>query len=237
MTRLSWTPSIEAEAVVSYSQNAEDVRLWRVFRGEKVGFYVDVGAADPSIGSVTRLFYDRGWSGLNVEPSPAFEALRDARPRDVNVQAAVGELEGRVPFYVTYPDLGMSTLDLEAHAYVQEAVERVEEITVQKTRLATILDEYARQRTTHFLKVDVEGAELQVFRGALETLRRHRPTVWFEHGAGSSDHYGTTAADVHRLLVGEVGLRIFDADGTGPYSEARFEAVFNEPMWSFVAHP
>jgi hypothetical protein len=61
--------------------------------------------------------------------------------------------------------------------------------------------------------------------------------VWFEHGAGASDRYGTTAANVHRLLVGDVGLRIFDADGSGPYSEAEFDAVFSEPMWSFVAHP
>jgi hypothetical protein len=87
-----------------------------------------------------------------------------------------------------------------------------------------------------FLKIDVEGAELQVLQGALETLRRHRPIIWFEHGTGGAEHYGTKPADVHRLLTGEVGMRIFDADGEGPYSEADFDAVFTQRMWSFVAH-
>jgi hypothetical protein len=83
----------------------------------------------------------------------------------------------------------------------------------------------------------VEGAEREVFEGAIETLRRHRPVVWFEHGAGGADHYGTTPADVHALLVDEAGLRIFDSDGHGPYSRPEFEAVFTEPMFNFVARP
>ena len=47
------------------------------------GFYVDVGAADPEELSVTRAFYERGWSGINVEPRDEyFEKLILARPRD-----------------------------------------------------------------------------------------------------------------------------------------------------------
>jgi hypothetical protein len=34
------------------------------------GFYIDIGAGDPSIDSVTKLFYDDGWHGINVEPNP-----------------------------------------------------------------------------------------------------------------------------------------------------------------------
>ncbi|MGH3133701.1 MAG: FkbM family methyltransferase [Gaiellaceae bacterium] len=146
-----------------------------MFRDVEVGFYVDVGAGEPSEGSVTRLFYDRGWSGINVEPGPAFEALSSARARDVNIQAAVGESEGEVPFYLTYPDLGMSTLDLEAHAHVPEAIERYEEVSVPEHRLETILREHAEGRTIHFLKVDVEGAERDVL--ASSDWRSFRPIV------------------------------------------------------------
>ena len=53
---------------VSYAQNFEDVMLWRALREVTHGFYIDVGAADPDSDSVTRAFYDRGWSGINVEP-------------------------------------------------------------------------------------------------------------------------------------------------------------------------
>ena len=45
--------------------------LARVFAGRRTGFYVDVGAADPVNLSVTKWFYDLGWSGLNIEPNQA----------------------------------------------------------------------------------------------------------------------------------------------------------------------
>jgi FkbM family methyltransferase len=158
-----WSPSFStSDPIVSYSQNAEDIRLWRVFGTIENGFYVDIGAADPHVDSVTRLFYEHGWSGINVEPSPCFEALSEARTRDVNLRIAIGGSDGSVPFFLTYPYLGMSTVDLSAHANVPEAIERVEEIAVPQRRLDSILREHAADRTIHFLKVDVEGAEPQV---------------------------------------------------------------------------
>ena len=191
---------------------------------------VDVGCHQ---GEILREMVRLAPEGRHVafEPVPSSHArLASEFPRVDVRQAAASDTDGESEFTVV-PDLP-SHSGLRERSY--PGTPRLEKISVRTERLDSALPE---DFAPDFLKVDVEGAELQVFRGALETLRRHRPTVWFEHGAGSSDHYGTTAADVHRLLVGEVGLRIFDADGTGPYSEARFEAVFNEPMWSFVAHP
>jgi hypothetical protein len=40
--------------------------LNRVFAGLTTGFCADVGAADPLNLSVTKWFYDLGWSGLNI---------------------------------------------------------------------------------------------------------------------------------------------------------------------------
>ena len=80
--------------ITSYAQNFEDVMLSRAFPGAS-GFYVDVGANDPDIDNVSRTFYERGWSGINLEPlGPQFELLKQRRPRDVNLQIAVGEAEG-----------------------------------------------------------------------------------------------------------------------------------------------
>jgi len=158
-----WSPSFSGgEPIISYSQNAEDIRLWRVFRTIENGFYVDIGAADPYVDSVTHLFYEHGWSGINVEPSPCFEAISEARKRDVNLRIAIGESEGSVPFFLTYPYLGMSTVDPSVHAHVPKAIERIEEIAIPQRCLVSILQEHAADRTIHFLKVDVEGAELQV---------------------------------------------------------------------------
>ena len=54
---------------VSYAQNFEDVMLWRALKHISNGFYIDVGAWSPDIDSVTRIFYEHGWRGVNVEPN------------------------------------------------------------------------------------------------------------------------------------------------------------------------
>src|SRR3712207_1823525 len=104
-----WVPPPAASPIpVSYSQNAEDIRLARVFTAER-GFYVDVGAGDPTAGSLTKLFYDRGWSGINVEPGPMFERLLVERPRDVNLNVAVAATAGRHDLWISRPHWGLTT--------------------------------------------------------------------------------------------------------------------------------
>lgn len=81
---------------ISYASNFEDVLLWRALGQIENGFYVDVGAVDPVDHSVTKVFYDAGWHGINVGPSPvAHRALAQHRPRDVNLAVAF-EVEAAV---------------------------------------------------------------------------------------------------------------------------------------------
>src|SRR5437016_8733750 len=76
--------------------------LARVFAGRTDGFYVDVGAGDPSYLSVTKWFYDLGWSGINIEPNRAlFANLAAARPRDINLDYAAGAKSGTAEFFET----------------------------------------------------------------------------------------------------------------------------------------
>jgi len=51
---------------IYYAQNFEDVMLWRALKHIKNGFYIDIGAWDPVIDSVSNLFYENGWRGINV---------------------------------------------------------------------------------------------------------------------------------------------------------------------------
>ena len=48
---------------VSYAQNFEDVMLWRALKHVENGFYVDIGAQDPLVDSVSLAFYEHGWQG------------------------------------------------------------------------------------------------------------------------------------------------------------------------------
>jgi len=102
---------MSAGRFVSHAQFGEDVRLWRALGHIATGRYVDVGAQDPDLDSVTRAFYDRGWSGVNVEPVPAYAArLRERRPRDVTLAVALAERPGNLALHV-FPATGLSTLD------------------------------------------------------------------------------------------------------------------------------
>lgn len=150
---------------ISYAQNFEDVMLWRALQHVPQGFYIDVGANDPEVDSVTKAFYDRGWQGINIEPVPQwFMRLEQERPRDVNLQVAVGAEAGEMVFYEV-PSTGLSTGRSEiARAHEADRGYALRERIVQVETLTSI---YQRLGATpvHFLKVDAEGFEEEVLEG------------------------------------------------------------------------
>ncbi len=53
-------------ARVSYARNREDIILEDYFPDIKQGIYVDIGATHPIKASATKLFYQKGWHGIDV---------------------------------------------------------------------------------------------------------------------------------------------------------------------------
>ncbi len=51
------------------------------------------------------------------------------------------------------------------------------------------------------IKIDVEGGELLVLEGAIETLKKHKPVVIFGHGLDASDFYGSTPEKLYELFA------------------------------------
>lgn len=161
--------------LISYAQNLEDVLLQRVFAGVKRGTYVDVGAGDPVIDSVTKAFYDRKWSGLNIEPNPsALARLEAARPKDVNLGCAVGAESGTVTFYTVTGFEELSTTDAATVAEYRKAGRNVTEASVEMRTLSELLEEQDLE-PIHFLKLDLEGGEGPAIAGL--DLIVHRPWV------------------------------------------------------------
>lgn len=64
-----------ATPFTSYSGNHEDVLLHRLFARDD-GFFVDVGAGHPVLGSITKALSDRGWTGIDIAPRPEVPPLR-----------------------------------------------------------------------------------------------------------------------------------------------------------------
>jgi FkbM family methyltransferase len=150
---------------ISYAQNFEDVMLWRALKRIKRGFYVDVGANDPDLDSVTKAFYERGWRGINVEPVPEWaEKLREKRPEDVNLQVAAAAETGELMLY-ELPGTGLSTsrISIATRGAAVHGMQLVERLV----RADTLTAICSRVGVTpiHFLKIDVEGAERDVLEG------------------------------------------------------------------------
>lgn len=148
---------------ISYAQNFEDVILWRALKHIHNGFYVDIGAQDPVIDSVSRGFYENGWRGVSVEPTPSYwEKLRQNRPDELVVQAAVGESADIIKFY-SFPATGLSTANADVAQQHKDNGFVCEELTVKTISLASILDGF-QDRPIHWMKIDVEGMEGSVLR-------------------------------------------------------------------------
>ena len=193
--------------MVSYAQNYEDVVLARAFHDVACGFWIDVGAMHPTWDSVTKHFYDRGWSGINVEPSSAHHALLVAeRPRDTNLRVALGSAPGRAVLHHV-AETGLSSLDAAVIESATRDGRAVVDETVEVTTLAAICREHVRGEVD-FLKVDVEGHEAEVLRGG--DWARFRPRVVLVESTRPNSTEQVHGAWEPILLEAEYRFALFD---------------------------
>jgi FkbM family methyltransferase len=212
-----------------------DSRLIRCLIGWSLGpgsCCIDVGAHSGGVLAEIVRVAPRGHH-LAYEPLPHLAEELSARFPGVDVRcAAVSDHAGEASFArvrAAEPWSGLVFRPLPGNVEPD-----VEEITVRLEALDEALPEGF---VPDLIKIDVEGGEEQVMRGALRTLREHHPTVIFEHGYGAANAYGTEPDDIFGLIVQEAGLRIFDLDGDGPYGLEHFKrAYFSSERVNWVAH-
>lgn len=164
----------QSSAFISFSANHEDVLLNRLFGERQTGFYIDVGAAHPMFENDTKALYDRGWSGINIEPNKSFfEVLAAERPRDCNLNIAVSDVAGEMLFFEV-TGTGLSTCDPDEAGRAREKGFEIVERRVKTETLRDLL-EAARPPAIDLLKIDVEGFEPNVIRS--NDWNRFRPDV------------------------------------------------------------
>jgi FkbM family methyltransferase len=166
-----------------------------------------------------------------IEPLPHLaEKLRESFPTAEVLNVALSDTAGESPFVHVIGDPGWSGLKRTQSVSGRP----IETIMVKTCRLDDVIPHNV---TIDFIKIDVEGAELQVLKGASHTIQRCSPCIVFEHGLGAADQYGTTPNAVHDLLTGW-GLRIFCIDGSGPLSRDEFVSIYERhAMVNFLAKP
>jgi FkbM family methyltransferase len=231
---------------ISYSNNAEDIVLKRLFGSQGFGRYIDVGASFPSLGSVTKIFYDDGWSGVNIEPAPnEYEQLVASRPRDINLRVAVSNFIGSADLYLGLPEqYGLGTLDPDVAK--NSLGEEATSISVPVTTLAQIVETYVTG-PIDFLKIDVEGLEYEVIAGA--DWRSFRPRVVVVEATAPNSTKGTHEGWEQILLEAGYACALFEGLNRFYAQTSDFEAIsllsvaanvhdkyVSFDMWSVMKH-
>jgi FkbM family methyltransferase len=164
---------------ITFSSWGEDQMLAYLFMDKDDGFYVDVGAYHPLVDSNTKLLFDRGWSGINIDCNPATIACYNClRPGDVNLNVAISKTEGLVRYFMFGDRASSNTISPEFKQNIirGQHVEVEKELEIQSFTLKSILEKYLpAHREIDFLNVDVESVDLEVLQS--NDWESYRPLV------------------------------------------------------------
>ncbi|CAN7203507.1 FkbM family methyltransferase [Phenylobacterium sp. LjRoot219] len=180
---------------------------------EGPGNVVDVGTNIGVVAaSLARHLGSRG-RVLAFEPSPTTTLIAAATLalnglENVSlIQAAAGDLDGEITFHATPGNSAIASTRNHGFTHLNSW----QEITVPSRRLDSM-----DLGSVLLIKIDVEGHELNVLRGAIETLHRARPITVYEYTPIAAPTHGWTAEDSVALF-----------SGLGPY---RFTALTEPPV-------
>lgn len=173
---------------------------------------------------------------MAFEPRP--DAARQLRAEYPNVtvhEVALAAETGESPFTLVVTNPAYSGLKPRRY----DRPEQTETITVPIQRLDDLVPD---DLPVAFVKIDVEGGEVGVLQGGVETLRRWKPIVAFEHGGGwTTEQYGTHSGMLYDVLHG-AGLQISLLDdwlhGRPPLTPEGFvHSMHVGHEYFFLAHP
>jgi len=163
-------------AHVSHSQEGEDMVLRRVFHEQPTGFYIDVGAHHPERYSNTAYFYWRGWSGITIDATPGVKEQFDLfRPRDINIEAAIGRRETNRTFYqFNEPSLNSFDAALAERWNQYKNYRIVAKTTVRTITLNEVLAQHlSPHQHIDFMSIDIEGLDLEALQS--NDWQQYRP--------------------------------------------------------------
>ncbi len=162
---------------------------------------------------------DRKVAGLFPELAAVLEVSADA----------LGEEDGSAEFVVARDAPGYSGLRERPY----DGPTRLERIQVRVRRMD---DLFLGLPSLRFVKVDAEGGELHILRGARGCLGKFRPVVAFECGARALAGYGDRPADVAALWA-SLGYHVYAIDGELLTAGDFVRRATEESTWDYFAVP
>jgi FkbM family methyltransferase len=198
---------------------------------------IDVGAHK---GEILDLFLQIAPQGKHVafEPIPSMvNVLQASHGNRVTIYPyALGSCTGKALFNHVVSDPAYSGLQQRSYKQANPVIEHIE-VEVRK------LDDILANRSTKIdlIKIDVEGGELDVLRGALSLIAGDNPVLIFEFGKGASEYYGTMPHHMMDLLQ-SINYAMWTLGGfwkkKDPLTTAELEKIYTSGSdYYFVAAP
>jgi len=146
----------------SNSQNKEDLLIEKI-NVKKDGFYIDIGAYNPTRLSNTYRFYKKGWSGVTIEPNPeVLEIFKKIRPGDRFLNIGIAKKTDTINYYpFLIPALSTFSKkqsdEKEGEGHTRLPTKKIQVISVDKflESISSKID---------LLSLDVEGMDLDILK-------------------------------------------------------------------------
>jgi FkbM family methyltransferase len=87
-----------------------------------------------------------------------------------------------------------------------------------------------------YIKIDIEGGEIDMLRGSRETINRSRPIISLEYGSIGYEAFGHKAESVVHLK-NEFGYALFDLFGNVYHDDEEFLSCVNTYYWDYIMIP
>ena len=192
-------PEIHLNA--AYSQEGEDLLLYRIFGHQPKGFFVDVGAHHPVRFSNTYKLYNLGWNGINLDATPGSMApFKISRPLDINLEVPVSNSSETLPFYIfSEPALNTFSKETADNTDGKSGVRLEKVINIPTQTLAQILDTYLpKDQVIDFLSIDVEGFDYQILLS--NNWHKYRPKIVLVES--ELEYQKLISSELHSFMTG-----------------------------------
>ena len=163
----------------SFSQSGEDLIIKYIFDALNIAkpTYLDIGAHHPEHLNNTKIFYDLGSNGVNIEANPhLIDAFHKERKRDTNLNCGIGIENKSLDFFILSESTLSTFSKIEAEKACQEGGYKITEIIkIPVISIQEVLKKYFSHSAPDLLSIDVEGWDYEIL-SAID-FDNTRPTI------------------------------------------------------------
>lgn len=180
---------------------------------------LDIGA---NIGNHSIFFAKKFKKVYSFEPNPVtYEVLKINSNYAVEyknvipVNFGLSDMEGSLPFYINPSNIGGSSIIEENNPQIKHSTQ-INVMTLDKFN-------ELKDASVALIKIDVEGHELRVLKGAKATILREMPAILFEQGAAEISDGSSPVIE----YLDEIGYEFFEIKTNFDFGDNLISKIFS----------